>query len=129
MADTKKMTTRDFLKAVLSNEITPEVLGKAQELIDKLDEANAKRKDAPKKPSKASIENAPIADAIEAYLVALGPNTPALAKDIAAAVGQTVQKASAVLKAMVEDGRAVRTVPDNRNKPIEYSAPAEAAAE
>lgn len=127
MADTKKMTTRDFLKAVLSNEITPEVLGKAQELIDKLDEANAKRKDAPKKPSKASIENAPIADAIEAYLVALGPNTPALAKDIAAAVGQTVQKASAVLKAMVEDGRAVRTVPDNRNKPIEYSAPAVAA--
>ena len=129
MADTKKMTTRDFLKAILSNEITPEVLEKAQELIDKLDEANAKRKDAPKKPSKASIENAPIADAIEAYLVALGPNTPALAKDIAAAVGQTVQKASAVLKAMVEDGRAVRTVPDNRNKPIEYSAPAEAAAE
>ena len=129
MADTKKMTTRDFLKAVLSNEITPEVLEKAQEMMVKLDEANAKRKDAPKKPSKASIENAPIADAIEAYLVALGPNTPALAKDIAAAVGQTVQKASAVLKAMVEDGRAVRTVPDNRNKPIEYSAPAATAAE
>ena len=122
MADTKKMTSREFYAAVLANAITPEVLEKAQELIDKLDEANAKRKDAPKKPSKASVENAPIAENIETYLAALGPNTPALARDIAAAVGQTVQRTSAILKAMVEDGRAVRTVPDNRNKPIEYSA-------
>ena len=119
MAKEKKMTNREFFMAVQAGAMTEEVQAKAGELLMKLDEANAKRKEAPKKPTKASLENAPIVEAILEFFDKSVANV-FVAKDIASAIGQSVQKTSAVLTLMANDGKVLKLVPDNRNKPIEY---------
>ena len=119
MAKEKKMTNREFFMAVQAGAVTEEVQAKAGELLMKLDEANAKRKEAPKKPTKASLENAPIVESILEFFDKSVANV-FVAKDIAAAIGQSVQKTSAVLTLMANDGKVIKMVPDNRNKPIEY---------
>lgn len=111
------------LTAPAEGEESGAVYNKAVELLAKLDETNEKRKNAPKKPSKTSVENAPVADAIVEFLD--GVQGTAVAKDIAAAVGVSVQKASAILRGLADEGRVKKTVPENRNKPIEFSKVAE----
>ena len=85
------MTMREMLTKVKNNEITEEVIAKANEEIAKLDARNASRKE---KPTKTQLENEPIIKAISELLT----TEPMLATDIAGALQISVPKASALAK-------------------------------
>lgn len=85
------MTNREFYNAVITNEITEEVIAHAQNALVKLDERNAKRANTP---SKTQIANEPIIKAIAEVLT----SEPMLASEIASAVGISTPKASALAK-------------------------------
>ena len=87
-------------EAIVNGNITEEVTEKAQELLDAMDAANAKRRE---KPSKKAQENAPLVDQIVNEILGEEPLT---ATDIAAGMGISVQKASALARLAVKDGRA-----------------------
>ena len=95
------MTYREMLNAVVNGTINDEVIAKAQERIDALDAANEKRKN---RPSKKALENAPIMDAIVEKLTA----EPQTATEIGKAIEISTQKASALLRKLVEEGKAVK---------------------
>ena len=92
------MTTREFLNAVATANLSDEMTEKANALIAALDKKNSQRK---AKPSKTAIANEPIKKAIVDYLTANG-------KKVASEVGEgleiTTQKASALLRQLVADG-------------------------
>lgn len=77
------------------------LIAKATEEIAKLDARNASRKD---KPSKKSLENEPIKEAIKSLLI----EEPMTASEIAEKVNISVQKASALLRQI--DGLTVTEV-------------------
>lgn len=85
------MTNREFFNAIVNGELTEEVIAHAQTSIEKLDARNAARKD---KPSKKSLENEPIKEAIKSVLT----DEPMTASDVAEKVEISVQKASALLR-------------------------------
>ena len=85
------MTNREFFNAIVNGELTEEVIAHAQTSIEKLDARNAARKD---KPSKKSLENEPIKEAIKSILT----DEPMTASDVAEKVEISVQKASALLR-------------------------------
>ncbi len=87
------MTNREFFNAVISNEITEEVIAHATSSLEKLDARNAARKE---KPSKKSLENEPIKAKIAEVLT----DEPKTASEIASEVEISVQKASALLRQM-----------------------------
>lgn len=82
------MTNREFLNAILSANLSAEMNEKAQALIDTLDKRNAQRSS---KPSKRSVENQPVKEAIVAFLRE-NPNRPA--SEIGTGCGITTMKAS-----------------------------------
>lgn len=94
------MTKRDFYTAVISAEISDELTEFAQNELGKLDAANAKRREAI---AKKTEENAPLLNSIYEMLAA---DEPATATDIGGAMEISVQKASSMLKKLVEAGRA-----------------------
>ena len=85
------MTNREFFTAIVNGTLTEEVIAHAQTAIEKLDARNAARKD---KPSKKSLENEPIKEAIKALLT----EEPMTASEIAEKVEISTQKASALLR-------------------------------
>ena len=87
------MTNREFFNAVISNEITEEVIAHATSSLEKLDARNAARKD---KPSKKSLENEPIKARISEVLT----DEPKTASEIASKLELSVQKVSALLRQM-----------------------------
>ena len=89
--ETKIMTNREFFEKVIATVSDEELVAKATEELAKLDARNAKRKNTP---SKKSVENEPIKDAIKAVL----SDTPLTASEIAEKVEISTQKASALLK-------------------------------
>lgn len=96
------MTTREFLNAVITladanNEI--EIKNKAEGLVTALDAKNAKRAE---KPSKTAVANEPIKAAILEFFK--GAEGVHVAADVAGNVNITPQKASALLRQMVETG-------------------------
>lgn len=95
------MTNREFFTAIVNGTLTEEVIAHAQSSIEKLDARNAARKD---KPSKKSLENEPIKEAIKALLT----EEPMTASDVAEKVEISVQKASAILRQI--DGLTVTEV-------------------
>ena len=95
------MTNREMFTAIVNGEVTEEVIAKATEELEKLDARNAKRREAP---SKKSLENAPIIEAIKGVL----SDTPQTASEIAEKVEISTQKASALLKQI--DGLTVSDV-------------------
>lgn len=98
------MTQREFLTAITAGTtITAEMIEFAANEIAKMDAANAKRKE---KVSKAAIANAPIMDRIVDEILGTDAKT---ATDIAAVLEVSVQKASSLLRALVNDGRATQT--------------------
>lgn len=96
----EKMTKRDFLKAVMNGEINDEIKAFAEEEIEKLDAANAKRRE---KTSKKREENKPLLDKI--YNEVLGEE-PKTASEVAEVIETSVQKASSLLRTLVEEGKA-----------------------
>lgn len=98
------MTNREFLTAIANLETASEELKtEALARIAKLDAANETRKN---KPSKASIENAPILEQIYNEILTAEAVTAAT---VAEAAGISVQKASALLRQLVAEGKAVAT--------------------
>lgn len=96
------MTYRDMLEKVAAGIVNEEVIEKANERLEKLDETNRKRKDAV---SKKALENAPIKEAIVAVLT----DEPKTATVIGEEVEISTQKASALLRQLVEAGKANKT--------------------
>lgn len=95
------LTTREFLNIVISANISDEATEKAQTLLAQADARNAKRASTP---SKTAIANAPI----KASIVALfDEDTHLTASEVGTRLELTVQKASALLRQMVENGTLV----------------------
>ena len=95
------MTRRDFFTAIMNAEtLSDELRAFAQASLEKIDETNAKRA---AKPSKTAVENAPL---VEQIVEMLG-NEPQTASDLAVPMGVKVQKASALLRAAVKEGKAI----------------------
>lgn len=118
------MTTREFINGFLSGKGKDDVLNgmtygkKAEELLAAMDKRNeAKKATASSKPSKTYMENAPIREAITAFLSTQDESV--VAKEVATAIDQTVNKTSAVIRQMVADG-SVERLDFGRNKPLEY---------
>jgi ribosomal protein S25 len=98
------MTNREFLNAIISMEnISEELKAEAKIRIEKLDATNEARKN---KPSKTATENAPIMDQIANEILGTEAVTAAMVADT---LGISVQKASALLRQLVEAKRATVT--------------------
>lgn len=101
----EKMTKREFLTAIVGlgaeGKIESELSAFAEEEIVKMDEALAKRKE---KVSAKAAENAPLMDKI--YDDFLKEDEPMTATVIGELMEVSTQKASALLRKMVEAGRA-----------------------
>ena len=95
------MTNREFLIAVSACEAcSEEVREHATNAIAKMDATNEARKN---KPSKKATENAPIVEQIVNEILTSEAQT---ASTIAEAVGISTQKASALLRQIVAEGKA-----------------------
>ena len=96
----EKMTRRDFYTAIANAEsLETPIREYAKSAIEKMDATNAARKE---KPSKAQLANAPLIEQIVQML----DETPKTATDLAVPMGIKVQKASALLRAAVAQGKA-----------------------
>jgi len=109
-ASEKSLTKRSALEAIASGNVTEEIQNWAQTELDKMDAANAKRKE---KPSKTSVANQSIKEAIFSLLTVKGQM---VASDVAQALNTegvttaegepiSTSKASALCRQMVEEGR------------------------
>ena len=92
------MTTREFLNAIVSANLSDEMTEKANALIASLDKRNSARK---AKPSKTAVANEPIKQAIVEYLTANGQK---VASEIGEGLNISTQKASALCRQLVESG-------------------------
>ena len=121
------MTNREFLTAVSACEnCSEEVREYAKAAIAKLDATNEARKN---KPSKKATENAPIMEQIANEILTSEAQT---ASAIAEAAGISVQKASALLRALADEGRAVKAeakIPGKGTQKVYTKAEAEVDAE
>lgn len=96
------MTYREMLTAIVNGDLNEDVIEKAHERLERLDAENEKRKN---RVSKKAAENEPIKEAI---LGVLGEK-PKTATEVGAEVEISTQKASALLRQLVEAGSVVKT--------------------
>ena len=96
------MTNREFYNAIANGTMNDEIKAFAEEAIAKMDERNAKRSS---KPSKTSIENASIKESIMEFIS--NRNEFCIAGAIAEALEISTQKASALCRQLVNDGKLV----------------------
>lgn len=96
------MTNREFLNTIINSTMDDEIKAFAKEALQKMDERNAKRSS---KPSKTSIENAPIKGSIMEFIS--NRNEFCIAGAIAEALEISTQKASALCRQLVADGKLV----------------------
>lgn len=97
-----KMTKREFYTAIMNGEIDEQVKLFASTELEKLDAANEKRRNTL---SKKAQENQPLLRLIIDEILGDEPKT---ATDVAAVLEVSVQKASGLLRRLVEDGKAVK---------------------
>jgi hypothetical protein len=93
------MTNREFYKAVMETSSNPELVTFATEAIEKMDERNAKRSE---KPSKAQVANAPLKKNILDWVTE--HDETVIASAVGEAMSITTQKASALLRQLVDEG-------------------------
>lgn len=93
-------TEREFLTAIVNGDFKPEFVEFAKGRIAALDKKNADRK-VSKSALAHKAENDNLKGAILAVLVA---DKPTIASDLAAAVGVSTQKVSALARQLVETG-------------------------
>ena len=96
------MTKREFYVAIANGEMNDEVKATAAEYIVKMDEANEKRKHTL---SKKQEEN----EAVKVEMLAHLDTEPKTATTIGELMGISTQKASALLRQLVNDGKATAT--------------------
>ena len=94
------MTNREFYTAIINGTINDEVVEVATAALAKMDAANEKRRNTP---SKKAVENQPLVDEIVNSILTSEPKT---ASDVAAKLGVSAQKASALLRSIVANGQA-----------------------
>lgn len=94
------MTYREFLTNIKEANINDEMTAYAEAALNKMDAANEKRRNTP---SKKAVENQPLIDKIVDEILT---NEPKTASDVAVELEVSVQKASALLRAIVADGKA-----------------------
>ena len=97
-----KMTKREFYTAIMKGEIDEQVKLFATEELEKMDAVNEKRRNTL---SKKAQENQPLLQQITDEILTEEPKT---ATDVAAILNVSVQKASGLLRRLVEDGKAVK---------------------
>ena len=97
-----KMTKREFYTAIMKGKIDEQVKLFATEELEKMDAANEKRRNTLSKKAK---ENEPLLNKIESEILTEEPKT---ATDVAAILEVSVQKASGLLRRLVEDGKAAK---------------------
>lgn len=97
-----KMTKREFYTAIMKGEIDEQVKLFAAEELEKMDAVNEKRRNTLSKKAK---ENEPLLNKIESEILTEEPKT---ATDVAAILEVSVQKASGLLRRLVEDGKAAK---------------------
>lgn len=95
-----KMTKREFYTAIMNGEIDEQVKLFAAEKLEKMDAENEKRRNTM---SKKAQENLPLLQQITDEILTDEPKT---ATDVAAVLEVSVQKASGLLRRLVEEGRA-----------------------
>lgn len=96
------MTKREFYVAIANGEMNDEVKATAAEYIAKMDEANEKRKNTL---SKKQEEN----EAIKTEILGHLDTEAKTATTIGELMGVSTQKASALLRQLVNDGKATAT--------------------
>lgn len=96
------MTKREFYVAIANGEMNDEVKATAAEYITKMDEANEKRKNTL---SKKQEEN----EAVKVEMLTHLDTEPKTATTIGELMGISTQKASALLRQLVNDGKATAT--------------------
>ena len=99
--------TREVLTAIVNGTLDADIQEWAKGQIEKMDARNAKRS---AKPSKKSLENAPIKESIAEFLA----DGSHLASEIAKGLDLSVSKVSALCRQMVGDG--ILTVEDVKVK-------------
>ena len=97
------MTNREFYEAIANGTINADVTAHAEAALAKMDATNEKRRNTP---SKKAVENQPLIDTIVNEILT---NEPKTATDVAATLGVSVQKASALLRQVVAEGKATAT--------------------
>lgn len=97
------MTKREFLTKIIEAGIDVKLTEFATQELEKLDTTNARRRD---KVSKAAAANIPLLEKIETEILDGEPKT---ASDVAAFLEVSVQKASALCRKLVAEGRARET--------------------
>lgn len=97
------MTKREFFTAIAnSTSIDSELVEFATSTLEKMDASDIARKN---KPSKRKIENAPLVETIMSELITEGKSVTA--SEIAESLGITTQKASAILRGLVSEGKLI----------------------
>ena len=96
------MTKREFYTAIKNGEIDEQVKLFATEELEKMDAVNEKRRNTL---SKKAQENQPLLQQITDEILTEEPKT---ATDVAAILNVSVQKASGLLRRLVEDGKAAK---------------------
>ena len=99
ITNSNEITMRQLFTAIVEGNITPAMIEKAKAEIAKMDATNAKRAE---KAAEKAKENLPLKNSIFEFLVANGTKTTT---EVAAGVGESIPKASAMLRQMVEEGR------------------------
>lgn len=119
-----KMTKREFYTAVMNGEIDEQVKLFASEEIEKMEAANEKRRNTL---SKKAQENQPLLRRIIDEILTDEPKT---ATDVAAVLEVSVQKASGLLRRLVEDGLATKVDVKIKGKGTQkgYTLPTEVEA-
>lgn len=97
-----RMTKREFYTAIMNGEIDEQVKLFASEELEKMDAANEKRRNTL---SKKAQENLPLLQQIIDEILTEEPKT---ATDVAAVLEVSVQKASGLLRRLVEEGKAAK---------------------
>ena len=97
-----KMTKREFYSAIKNAKIDEQVKLFATEELEKMDAVNEKRRNTLSKKAK---ENEPLLRQITNEILTDEPKT---ATDVADILGVSVQKASGLLRRLVEDGKAAK---------------------
>lgn len=116
------MTNREFYLSIINAEVSEDITAKAQELLSKLDSANAKRKSADSK------EKREVRERIQSVLDFLCDHQGEqfTRDDIASATGLSVGQVTAACKPIVVDGTVTRAeVKVGKTRKVVYTYPVE----
>lgn len=101
MKGLKRMTQREFFTTIVEGAtVTAEMEAFASHALANIDKANESRRE---RQSKKAQENEPLLAQIETDILTVEPTT---ASNVAAILGTSTQKATALLRALVAAGRA-----------------------